>query len=158
MQRIKIGDFSSIKNSTIFLDVDGTLVPDATQDLSEESGVLISTLKVSNKIILASNSRMKERTALLGQKLGLEVLDGIKPSDESCVNALLNNPPYVVIGDKWWTDGIFAKKIGAKFFMVRPIWAKTDSPIMKIQYIINSLTFWLLPIASLFIMKQNKMT
>src|SRR3989344_1339005 len=142
-------------HATIFLDVDGTLVPDGTDVLDNESVQFIDEIRNGHKVVLASNSIRKERTETLARVFDLPTIKTKKPTSEACAEALSYKTPYIVVGDKWWIDGGFAKKIGAHFFLVKPLYAKTDGITMTVQYIFAALTSWFWPIASLFI-KSHK--
>lgn len=150
-KRLPIKEITALPPSTIFLDVDGTLVPDGTMDLDDEARQFIARARETHRIVLASNSVKRARTDSLGALLGLPILSHKKPTDAAAAEAATFAPPYAVVGDKWWADGVFAEKIGARFFRTKPLCGPGDAPVMTAQYLFGLLTFWLLPAVSLFI-------
>lgn len=129
-----------LKGRIIFLDLDGTLVPDS--GLSFDAAVLrqIEKLKAVNRIFLCTNSNNKIRNGQIEKTLGLFIVthDHKKPSPRVLQTLGLSGKPnnLSVIGDKYLTDGIFAKNIGAEFIKVkRKISGKEDVFIKLINFI-----------------------
>lgn len=110
------------------LDVDGTLVEDSGENI--EAGVIkkVNELKRSNTVYLCTNSRNKRRNSVIEERLGVKIvnLNHKKPSKKILPEVLTRHDKIdplklVVIGDKYLTDGVFAKNIGAKFIKVARI-------------------------------------
>ena len=112
-------------NALVILDVDGTLVPDCGRAASEAVVRKVMDLKRrGNEIRLCSNSRRSdyaERLALLGAQLdvGLCPAPSRKPSKFALSGLELGSRALVVIGDKDLTDGLLARRVGARFIKVR---------------------------------------
>ena len=115
-------DFSNV---VVALDVDGTIVPDSASTASEAVIRKVQDLKQrGNEVCLCSNSRRSDyaqRLEALGQQLGVEVCPVVfrKPSLLALKNLKLNGRKLVVIGDKDLTDGLLARRVGARFIKVR---------------------------------------
>jgi predicted HAD superfamily phosphohydrolase YqeG len=112
-------------NAMVILDVDGTLVPDCGRAASEEVVRKVLDLKKrGNEIRLCSNSRRSdyaERLAALGAQLDVDVcpVPSLKPSTLALSGLDLRGRKVVVIGDKDLTDGLLARRVGARFIKVR---------------------------------------
>ncbi|MBI5414648.1 HAD-IIIA family hydrolase [Candidatus Peregrinibacteria bacterium] len=115
-------NISALKNSLILLDVDGTLAPDNEYDFSEKVQKKLRELHEHNEIFLCTNSRNRERTNQLEKILEIPVLSSKyrKPSKKILRDLdQFHNKKIVVIGDKFLTDYLFAKNIGAEFVWVK---------------------------------------
>jgi 4-hydroxybenzoate polyprenyltransferase/predicted HAD superfamily phosphohydrolase YqeG len=137
-------DFSGITDSLVFIDLDGTLVTDHTTDISENVLLVIKNLARSNTVIIATNGSF-ENASKIASLAGVVAIKTLKPSTRSLAIYLKKNKKRVVIGDKFLTDGIFAKLIGAKFIKVVRKVSKKDSFISKFFYTIDDLVSIFLP-------------
>ncbi|OGJ42406.1 hypothetical protein A3J23_02200 [Candidatus Peregrinibacteria bacterium RIFCSPLOWO2_02_FULL_48_14] len=113
---------TSIKGFLIFLDIDGTLCTDGTTDVDEATLKQISRLKETNTLYLCSNKKNHPRNQAISDLIGIPYLKTkLRKPDPKILN-LIKAPiktPLLVIGDLFWTDGRFARKIGAKFIQVK---------------------------------------
>jgi len=127
--RGKLRDFEQhafdLANSLVILDVDGTIVPDCGRRASAAVIRKVIELKErSNEIRLCSNSRRgdyAERLAALASQLDVGVCPVLfrKPSRLVLSGLDLTGRKVVVIGDKDLTDGLLARRVGARFIKVR---------------------------------------
>lgn len=104
-------------DATIFLDVDGTLLPDGESSLSPEVTEKVRQISKENQVLLCTNKRDRLRWQVLEQALGLPVVTKRhkKPS-KSILNEVEDvGERRIVIGDKFLTDFLFARRIGATF-------------------------------------------
>lgn len=137
-------DFDQIKNKTILLDIDGTLVSDGSLDLEELVVKKLEALAKKNEIYLCSNKKDHSRNEQLAKKLGFHYLRSNlrKPNKK-----LLSHIPerthgsFCVIGDKYFTDGRFAKRIGCDFIKVRSIVSKKDPWWVKLTYTLDAFLY-----------------
>ncbi|HLH98677.1 MAG TPA: HAD-IIIA family hydrolase [Xanthobacteraceae bacterium] len=112
-------------NAVVVLDVDGTIVPDAGQVAPPEAVAKVNEIKSrGNEICLCSNSRRgnyAERLAMLGAQLQVSICPVLfrKPSLQAIASLERKGRPMVVIGDKDLTDGLLARRAGARFIKVR---------------------------------------
>jgi predicted HAD superfamily phosphohydrolase YqeG len=112
-------------NAVVILDVDGTIVPDCGRAASEAVVRKVMELKSrGNELRLCSNSRRSdyaERLARLGAQLDVNVcpVPSRKPSKLALAGVELGGRAIVVIGDKDLTDGLLARRVGARFIKVR---------------------------------------
>lgn len=126
----------NLENRIIFLDVDGTLVPD--KGLNFDSLVLrqLEKLKQKNRVFLCTNSNDKIRNNKIEALLGLHIVTHghKKPSSKIMAGLNLKSPPeeLLVIGDKFLTDWLFAKNIGGEFIKVRRKISGKESLIIKL--------------------------
>ena len=105
----------------ILLDVDGTLAPDGAATFSPAVVEQIRKLKNNNTVYLCTNTYNQERRRALASALDVPVLDSPqrKPSRQ-VVRAFDDHAgKFLVIGDKFLTDWLFAKNIGAEFIKVK---------------------------------------
>lgn len=109
------------QGAVIFLDIDGTLRPDGDQGMSQEVLNKLAELKAKNEVHLISNKGN-------GAK---------KPSREAAEGVDMAGKKVVVIGDKFLTDGLFAKNIGAEFVKVRRKISGRENFFVKVAYFID---------------------
>lgn len=109
--------------AVIFLDVDGTLRPDGDQEMSPEVLKKLAELKAGNEVNLTSNKGNKTK----------------KPSRRAAEGVDLKGKKAVVIGDKFLTDGLFAKNIGAEFIKVKRKISGRESFFIKLTYLIDDI-------------------
>ncbi len=109
-----------ITGATVFLDVDGTLMPDNSLTATDVVLAKVKELAVNNRVLLCTNKRNPDRWAMLETLFGLPVITRRhkKPSRKVLDEAGGIGRSRVVIGDKYLTDGLFAKRIGARFLKV----------------------------------------
>ena len=114
-----------IENSLVILDIDGTLVPDCGRVASAAVVAKVQELKAQgNEVRLCSNSRRDdyaERLSEIASQLEVGVCPVVfrKPSMLAISGLERNGRPLVVIGDKDLTDGLLARRAGARFIKVR---------------------------------------
>jgi predicted HAD superfamily phosphohydrolase YqeG len=112
------------KNALVILDVDGTIVADCGHDASGAVIARVRALQTAgNEIRLCSNSRRGDYAARL-EHLASQLEVGVcpvsfrKPSTLAISGLERNGRELVVIGDKDLTDGLLARRIGARFIKV----------------------------------------
>ncbi len=113
------------QGAVIFLDVDGTLRPDGVGEMSLEVLKKLAELRVKNEVHLTSNKENKAK----------------KPSRKAASGVDLQNKKVMVIGDKFLTDYLFAKNIGAEFIMVRRKISGRESWFVKLTYLLDNLFY-----------------
>lgn len=115
-------DFT-FKDKTIFLDVDGTLLPDGQTYFSPAVMRNLERLRSANQVFLCTNSDDILRTKKIEEVLGLLVVTyrHKKPSAKIVADAgvALVRGNALVIGDKFLIDGVFALHIGANFIKIK---------------------------------------
>lgn len=134
-------NFEQLRNHLIFLDVDGCLLADNTDKLNEPTRNVINSLIKKNSLVLCTNSRNQIRNKQIEKFTMLLIVNkkNKKPSAKILSELELLNLPddylqlkKTVIGDKFLTDGRFAKNIGADFIKVR---RKTGEDRLVIRFI-----------------------
>ncbi len=127
-------DSRGIRDYVIFLDIDGTLADDNTLELSEKTLERIRELEVCNQLYLCSNSRNHERNRKVAAIAGVDYIDTDLRKPSKKIPDLAAHPSYkkrLVIGDKFLTDGLFAKNIKAEFIKVKRIESDKDRLYIK---------------------------
>lgn len=135
-------DGRNFKDTTIIVDLDGTLTQDGKDTIDEKTAALISLLKKNNRIYLFSNKRNEFRCSALARALGIDYLQTRYKKPNKKVLASL--PPHlrrhlVIIGDKFLTDGLLAKQSGAQFIKVKRMTSPKDSLLTKLIYSIDDI-------------------
>jgi len=135
-------DVSALRDSLVALDIDGTLGAHDCEELAPEVLLQVSVLVTNgNRVRLVSNNTDSERARRLAARLGVEAVES--PYRKPDIRALgdipvpLQEQPLVVIGDKVLTDGLFAKRLGAKFYKVAIVRSKDDPWSVRTHYIID---------------------
>jgi predicted HAD superfamily phosphohydrolase YqeG len=132
-------------NAMVILDVDGTLVPDCGRAASEAVVRKVLDLKErGNEIRLCSNSRRSdyaERLTALGAQLEVDIcpVPSRKPSTFALSGLDLRGRKVVVIGDKDLTDGLLARRIGARFIKVRRKLDPADRFVSRLANLFDNL-------------------
>jgi len=138
-QEINIGE---INDYIVFLDIDGTIINDDEHKVSEENLQVINELKKYNQVYLCSNSRNRERNIKVGELANAEYIDTNLRKPSKKILDLIDHTPFtkrLVIGDKFLTDGLFAKNIKAEFIKVKRITSENDRFYIKFLYFIDDL-------------------
>lgn len=135
-------DISKIKQTLILLDIDGTLINDDDHELDDQTIGMIQQLKQDNQVYLCSNSRNHERNLKVAELAETDYIHtDLRKPDKKILN-LIDHSQFKkkwVIGDKFLTDGLFAKNIGAEFLKVRRITSGKDRLYIRFLYWIDDL-------------------
>jgi predicted HAD superfamily phosphohydrolase YqeG len=131
------------EKSTIFLDVDGTIVVDSSSEISSGVFDAIQNLARENVVYLLSNHANTIQNRTLASGVGLRYLE--TPHKKPCRRILESLPgdhrtrPLIVIGDKTMVDGLFARRIGARFVKVGRLVSPRDRLITKLTYALDDI-------------------
>lgn len=131
-----------LRNSLIFLDIDGTLVPDSADWADDWAVKMVEELKKNgNVIVLVTNSRRYDRNRKIAHQLSLSIASDQyrKPLKRAAGEYLSAGRERVVVGDKWVTDGLFARNIGAGFIKAQRLSTGTEGVTTKLAYLIDNL-------------------
>lgn len=131
-----------LRNSVIFLDIDGTLVPDSADRAGDWAVKMVEELKKNgNVIVLVTNSRRYDRNRIIAHQLSLSIATEQyrKPLKRAAGEYLSAGSEMVVVGDKWVTDGLFARNIGAGFIKAQRLSAGTEGVATKLAYLIDNI-------------------
>lgn len=132
-----------IKDFIIFLDIDGTLVAHDEVTCSSEVAKKVAALKEHNKLYVCSNNRNIDRNQKIAGNLDLSVINKRyrKPSKKilEFLREEEKNVPFLVIGDKFYPDSTFAKRIGAKFVKVERIVSGRENFVIRFLYLADDL-------------------
>ncbi len=132
-------DSNNLKNSTLVLDIDGTIVSDKSNKIKYKIVEKIKELAHKNKIYLCSNGS-QSRVAKFAEVLNASVIEGKKPFSVK-MPEIKKESKIVVIGDKYLTDGLFARSINAEFLKVRHLTSNTDTTFIKFSYFMDNLVY-----------------
>lgn len=133
-------NFTEVKNKLILLDIDGTLVRDGGSDLEEKMLNELAKLGRNNKIYFCSNKKDHERNESLAKSAGVHYLRTALRKPSRKILEHIDNveaKKIVVIGDKFLTDGLFAKNIGAEFIKIKRLTSPSDSWLVRLVYLID---------------------
>ena len=112
-----------ISQHTIILDIDGVLMADAEDVIARDIAPYVEKLIAENDVWIVSNTFNNDRRQRVAQALGIQSVDThLKKPDTRIMKYIERDPkkPLVVIGDKYFTDGIFAWRIGARGYLITP--------------------------------------
>lgn len=135
-------DASNIFDTTVILDIDGTLTCSSKKDIDENVIGVIRKLQERNTVYVFSNNYDEKRSREIAVSLDLPYIESPhkKPSkkilkyiDETC--------PVVAIGDKYLTDGLFAQFVGAKHIRVKRYQCKNDSIADKLACFLDDVMY-----------------
>ncbi len=129
-------------HGTVFLDIDGTLVPDGESEIRDIVIKRVQALKENYSIYLLTNDKDKTRVCFLAEKIGIQFINSkLRKPDPRLVKMISGSVPrpYIIIGDKLLTDGLFAYSIGGVFIKVRRIYSGKESWKQKIVYALDDI-------------------
>jgi len=135
-------NISDLNDYIIFLDIDGTIANDDENEMDKKVLHQINKLREGNQIYLCSNSRNHKRNREISKVTNVEYIDTDLRKPSKKILDLVDHSPFtkrLVIGDKFLTDGIFAKNIKAEFIKVKRIISKNDKPYIRFLYWIDDL-------------------
>jgi predicted HAD superfamily phosphohydrolase YqeG len=107
---------------TVILDVDGTLVKDSGETMDTDTATVLQTLSERTDVYLCSNAQNSHRMEVLVAGTNAHsISSSYKKPDKRVVAELeaLKLKPYLVIGDKFLTDGLLACNLKVPFIRVR---------------------------------------
>lgn len=152
MIRMKSVSFESavqnITNSVVLLDVDGTLLPDGSHELDEDTMVHAKILTSKNKVYLVSNGTDSPRVERLAVSIGAAVAPKGVPAGKPSVHAMegitLEGKSSVVMGDKYLTDGVFAQRTGSRFVLIERKQSGKERFSVRLSYWVDRIVSWVL--------------
>ncbi|MDB5188940.1 MAG: hypothetical protein JWM92_538 [Candidatus Nomurabacteria bacterium] len=137
-------DPTILSDQTIILDIDGTLGYDGATVIDHATRTMVARLAQRNKVYLLSNKPLPDRNKAFAELLAVPYLHSpYKKPHAKIVESLAEQERgnIVVIGDKYITDGLFAKRIHARFIKVRRIRAKNEGLKAKAAYAIDNIVY-----------------
>lgn len=130
-------DFRLLSGSFLVIDIDGTLVCDGSETIGAETVHAVRMLAKKNTACIVSNKKDTARNVRVAHTAALPYVHGKKPY-KRLVSALrrMNGAglPFVVIGDRYLTDGLLALRLGGEFVPVRPLRADKEPLRLRIAY------------------------
>lgn len=134
----------NLQNYVVLLDIDGVLMADGENTISDEIRGFVIQLKENNDVYLVSNSPHKARCHHSSSTLEIPWVDSPHKKPSTRILKYIDYDkakPLIVIGDKILTDGIFAKRIGAEMLMMERRVNEKDNFFIKLTYIIDDAFF-----------------
>lgn len=135
-------DPDSLRGYLVFIDIDGTLTVDGGSKVASPIQVWVKNLASVARVHLISNRKDHHRNTRIAQMLGVFYLEtGLRKPNPEIFKQISGSfaIPCIVIGDKCLTDGLFAKKIGAKFLKVRRMVGPRESIFIRFLYFIDDI-------------------
>ena len=135
-------DVFAWSGKTIIVDIDGTITTDSVLDFDPLVFSKIQEMAMANSVFLFSNNKFKERNDALSGRLQIPFLKTpYKKPNKKVISALPENlrKNIVVVGDKSFIDGLFAKNINAEFIKVKRLTGKTDRLVAKLIYFFDDI-------------------
>lgn len=133
-------DYKSLSGNFVIIDIDGTLVCDGSETIDAETIHAVHTIAKNNTVCIASNKEDTARNARVAHAVSLPYVHGKKPY-KKLVSALrrmnATKLPFVIIGDRYLTDGLLALRLGGEFTPVRPLRTREESFRIRLSYAFN---------------------
>ncbi|MFA7685202.1 MAG: HAD-IIIA family hydrolase [Candidatus Gracilibacteria bacterium] len=136
------------RDKIVLLDVDGTLIGDSMVNFADDVLEKITEMKKLNIVYLCTNSSDKKRNVVVEENLGVKIINLVnkKPSKKiwqeiAAKHGEINSSKVIVIGDKFLTDGLFAKKICAKFIKVGRVTSGNERIYIKLFNIVDDFAY-----------------
>jgi len=134
--------FKTLRAKRVYLDLDGTIVPDGEEELAPHEAHVLHELQEGREVYIVSNKGLV-RGPRVADAHGIKAVVSHYKKPNPRVLKSLDRPREgaVVIGDKVLTDGIFAWRIGADFVKVDPLRAPTDDMLTQASYVLDSVVW-----------------
>lgn len=142
LSRVEDVEVDRILNKTIIIDIDGTIVGDGSHHPSRAVITCINQLKQNNTVYFSTNSRDMERNEKIAFYLPSPIIRSRyrKPSTRS-LESIEVKGDLIVIGDKYITDGLLAKRMGGEFIKIRHLLSGRERLIVLISYWLDDLAY-----------------
>lgn len=142
----------------IVLDVDDTLVPFRSADVSDEVRQWIDELRPSTRIWLVSNNMSRNRIQRIAKVLDLPFISGArKPSRRKLRQAVkamkLPASQVAMIGDRLFTDVLAGNRLGMFTVLVEPMMMP---PLTDRKSFVRVCEVWLSQVLGASLPKQHK--
>jgi len=147
----------NFKNYTILLDIDGVLLSEAENKIAPEIIKRIDKLKQDNDVLIVSNTIFKKRCIYVSLELKIQLVSSPYKKPSAKILPFIKrdkSKPLIMIGDKFLTDGIFAKRIKAEPILIKRRIHKKDNPIITFTYKIDDFVYYLLK--TFFCSRKNR--
>ena len=134
--------FPSTPRSFLVIDIDGTLVTNGAYIVGETTHNTLSWLKKCHIICLTSNNKNRKRNEAIALTLGFPYVAGIKPFGKitNAVRAINSaRLPIIVVGDRYSTDGLLARRLKGVFIPVKSLRNGNESWHTKIAYVLDAM-------------------
>jgi len=135
-------EINHLNGYLILLDIDGTIANDSDKKINHTVLKKISRLRNQNDVYLCSNSRDHKRNRDVSRMTKIDYLETDLRKPRKKILDLIDRSEHkkkLVIGDKFLTDGLFAKNIKADFIKVKRIESDKDKFYIKFLYWIDDL-------------------
>jgi predicted HAD superfamily phosphohydrolase YqeG len=129
-----------VRGYTVLLDIDGTLLPDGAEQMSDVVRGAVARLRQQNTIYLVSNGSNAARAARLARELEVTIAPVGVPAGKPFKRAargIVSALPLVVIGDRLGTDGLFAWMLGVPFLRVRSKRSGAELFMVRLFYLLD---------------------
>lgn len=126
----------------VYLDLDGTLVPDGEKRLGNAEANTLRALSKVAEVIIVSN-KGEHRAPRIAHEFTISAADTSyrKPDPRIVQDFPSTDRPTFVLGDKYLTDGIFASRIGAEFIKFTPLQSGEEDAATKSVYRLDAAVF-----------------
>ncbi len=123
-------DTHDIVDTTVILDIDGTLTCSSKKQIKEKVIKVVRELEKKNIVYIFSNNYNGNRSREIAASINIPYIEAphkkpnkkiLKYIDETC--------PVIAIGDKYLTDGLFAQFAKAQHIRVKR-YRCSDDPVM----------------------------
>lgn len=136
----------NFSDKIVLLDVDGTLTPDSQNNFTPEILLQIEKMKLTNCLYLCTNCRDLDRNKKIEEILGLRIinLNGNRKPSKKILHQFDNREGnFLIIGDKFVIDFLFARNIGADFILVKRKINGQERLLIKLVYLLDNFVYFL---------------
>ena len=144
-------EIPNMPSCLIFLDIDGTLIPDAPEECFLENIVIgkVTQLSKHHTVYLCTNGKDRNRAQSIASRLGITLVES---KHKKYSRKILNDLPLdqnrqtLVIGDKILTDGLLAKRLQAHLYLVKRKYSGKERLLVRLSnYLDDVVTVTIFP-------------
>jgi len=136
-------DVDDISDTTVILDIDGTLTCSSKKEIDEKVIKVIRELQKQNVVYVFSNNYNKNRNREIAKSIDLPYIESpYKKPNKKVLNYIEGEVCDVIaIGDKYLTDGLFAQFIKAEHIRVKRYRCDKDSIADKLACLLDDVMY-----------------
>ncbi len=128
-------------DDVILLDLDGVLAADADAEAHPSARVYVQQLTAIARVLLVTNTPNRARAQACAVSLGIPLVTSAHRKPSARILEAIEHTAdtsYVVIGDKFSTDVLFAYAIGGRSYLLKDrLRNKNDRLVIKLSYLLD---------------------
>ncbi len=141
-------DTRDIVDAIVILDIDGTLTCSSKKQIKKEVIKVVRELEKRNEVYIFSNNYDCKKSREIAESINIPYIEAPHKKPNKKILKYINETcPVITIGDKYLTDGLFAKFAKARHIRVKRYRCNDDSIMDRFACFVDDVAY---AIAKLF--------